>query len=106
MASLELVSRDLHRIALGNRSIEYVLARRRGRRGVGLKVDAHGLTVNAPATIPLSRIEAFLRDSERWVLRKLEEWSGKRVRAIEWRDGEVLPYLGESVTLRLDACAS
>jgi predicted metal-dependent hydrolase len=101
MPRLELVSRDLHRIALGDRSVEYVLARRRGRRGVGLKVDAKGLTVNAPATLPLARIEAYVRDCARWVLKKLDEWSGKRPRAIAWDDGETLPYLGETVTLRL-----
>ena len=42
MRRLELVSRDLHRIVLGEASIDYVLARRRGRRGIGLKVDAEG----------------------------------------------------------------
>ncbi len=101
MRRLELVSRDLHRIALGEASIDYVLARRRGRRGIGLKVDADGLTVNAPATLPLARIEAFIRESERWVRKKIAEWSGKRVPAMAWRDGERLPYLGEYVTLRL-----
>jgi hypothetical protein len=105
MPRLDRVSRDLHRIVLGDRPIEYVLARRPRRRGVGLKVDADGLTVNAPVTLPLARIEAFVRESERWVLKKLAEWSGKRVRAIEWRDGETLPYLGATLTLRVSAGA-
>jgi predicted metal-dependent hydrolase len=101
MRRLERVSRDLHRILLGDRPIDYVLVRRRGRRGVGLKVDANGLTVNAPATLPLARIEAFMRESERWVLKKLGEWSGKRVPTVEWRDGERLPWLGDSLVLRV-----
>jgi hypothetical protein len=102
MRRLELVSRDVHRLTLADRSIEYVLARRRGRRGVGLKVDADGLTVSAPVTLPLSRIEAFVRESERWVLKKIAEWSGRRAPPIEWRAGERLPYLGGSVVLRLE----
>ncbi len=57
--------------------------------------------MNAPATLPLARIEAFIRESERWVKKKLAEWSGKRVPPVEWRDGERLPYLGEYVILRL-----
>jgi len=101
MRRLELVSRDLHRIALGEKTIDYVLARRRGRRGVGLKVDSEGLTVNAPAAMPLSRIEGFLRESERWIVRKLGEWKAKRVPDIHWRDGETLPYLGDAVVLRI-----
>jgi len=102
MRRLELVSRDLHRILLGDQSIDYVLVRRRGRRGVGLKVDAAGLTVSAPATLPIARIEDFVRECERWVLKKLAQWSGKRVRAVEWRDGETLPYLGDALVLRVD----
>ncbi len=80
MPRLDRVSRDQRCIVLGDRPIEYVLARRPRRRGVGLKVDANGLTVNAPVTLPLARIEAFVRESERWVLKKLAEWSGKRGR--------------------------
>jgi len=86
---------------LGERAVEYVLVRRRGRRGVGFKVDAGGLTVSAPVSMPLSRIEALARDSERWIVRKLGEWSGKRVPVIEWRDGAELPYLGGKLELRI-----
>ena len=85
------------------RSIDYVLERRRGRRGVGLRVDERGLTVCAPIAMPLARIEALVRESERWVLRKLEEWSGRRVAPLEWVDGARLPWLGGSLTLRVAA---
>ena len=101
MPTRELVSRDLHRLALGAERIDYVLARRRGRRGVGLKVDETGLTVNAPSTMPLARIEALVRESERWVLRKIAEWSHRRVTPVEWIDGSRLPYLGGALVLRV-----
>jgi predicted metal-dependent hydrolase len=101
MPTRELVTRDAHRIALGGQAIDYVLERRRGRRGVGLRVDGHGLKVSAPVSMPLSRVEFFVRESEQWVLRKIGEWSGKRIRPLEWTDGAQLPWLGGHLTLRL-----
>ncbi len=101
MASRELVSRDLRRLALSARDVEYVLVRRRGRRGVGLKVDEKGLTVSAPSTMALPRIEALVRESERWILRKVAEWSARQVPTVEWDDGARLHFLGEVLALRL-----
>ena len=103
MPTRELVSRDLHRLELGAECLDYVLVRRRGRRGVGLRVDATGLTVNAPSTMPLARIEALVRESERWILRKVAEWSARRVAPLEWVDGVPLPFLGGTLALRLAA---
>jgi len=101
MPTRELVTRDAHRIALGGHAVDYVLERRRGRRGVGLRIDGHGLKVSAPVSMPLARVESFVRESEQWVLRKMGEWSGKRVTPLEWRDGAALPWLGGHLTLRL-----
>src|SRR3954469_4344340 len=94
MPSRELVSRDLRCLALVGGDVEYVLLRRRGRRGVGLKVDETGLTVSAPATMPLARVESLLRESERWVLRKIAEWRHRRAEPLAWVDGARLPLLG------------
>ena len=101
MPTRELVTRDAHRIALGGQAIEYTLERRRGRRGVGLRVDGHGLRVSAPATMPMERIEALVRESEAWVLRKIAQWSGKRITPLQWEEGAKLPWLGGHLTLRL-----
>jgi predicted metal-dependent hydrolase len=103
MPTRELVSRDLKRLMLSAAPVDYVLMRRRGRRGVGLKVDETGLTVSAPSAMPLARIEALVRESERWILRKIAEWSARRVPAAEWLDGTVLPFLGDTLILRLAA---
>lgn len=97
----ELVSRDLHRLALGDEKVEYVLVRRRGRRGVGLKIDETGLTVSAPSTMALARVEALVRESERWVLRKIAQWSARQVPRVEWTEGAAFPYLGGTLELRL-----
>jgi predicted metal-dependent hydrolase len=84
---------------------EYVLVRRRGRRGVGLKVDAKGLTVSAPLSMPLARIEAAVLENERWVVKKLAEWKDRRIPVVEWRDGARLPYLGGHVDLKVQAAS-
>jgi hypothetical protein len=101
MKRLEVVSRSLLRLPLGAGHVDYVLVRRRGRRGVGLKVDENGLTVSAPITMPLAGIEALVRESERWIVRKVAEWSGRRVPPIAWVEGAMLPYLGGTLRLEL-----
>ena len=97
----ELVSRDTRSLALAEGEIPYVLVRRRGRRGVGLKVDENGLTVSAPVTMPVSRIEALVRESEGWVLKKIDQWRSRRVPVVEWVDGARLPFLGGGLSLRV-----
>lgn len=101
MPRVDLATRDLRTMSLGAQPIDYVLVRRRGRRGVAFRVDSHGLTVSAPLTMPVSRIEELALVSERWILRKVAEWSARRVAPIEWRDGVALPYLGGTLALRL-----
>jgi hypothetical protein len=101
MPARELVARDARRLLLGGGEMDYVLVRRRGRRGVGLKVDEEGLTVSAPSTMPLARIEALARESERWILKKVAEWSARKVAPVEFCEGERLQFLGGGLELRL-----
>ena len=101
MRRLDLVSSDTRRLALDAGPLDYLLVRRRGRRGVGLKVDETGLTVSAPLTMPVARVEALVRDSERWIRRKIEEWRGRQVPEVRWEEGAWLPYLGRPVELRI-----
>src|SRR5260221_7927315 len=103
MASRDLVTRDARSLALDAGPIDYVVVRRAGRRGVGLKVDETGPTVRRPANITLAGIEAFAREAERWILRKIAEWSARQVPAVAWNDGAPLHFLGESVRLRVAA---
>lgn len=83
--------------------VDYTLVRRRGRRGVGLKVDATGLTVSAPLTVPVARVEKMVLESESWVLGKLEVWRQRQVPVQRWEDGAALPWLGGELALRLRA---
>ena len=86
-------------IELGGRPVEYRFARRR-RRTLGITVDASGLRVVAPLRAPWHEIEGFLRDKERWILRKLEEWSrAPRPALLRCASGEILPLFGAPVVL-------
>lgn len=97
----ELVSRDARTLTLAEGAIGYVLVRRRGRRGVGLKVDENGLTVSAPLSMPVARIEALVRESEAWILKKIDQWRSRRAPVVEWTEGARLPFLGGGLSLRL-----
>ena len=81
-------------IELGGRSVEYRFARRR-RRTLGITVDAHGLRVAAPMRAPWRDIEGFLRDKERWILRKLDEWARlPRATHVHGASGELVALFG------------
>src|SRR5436190_3435242 len=81
-------------IELGGRTIEYRFSRRR-RRTLGLTVDVTGLRVAAPLRTPWRDIEAFLHDKERWILKKLDDWSrAPRATALHGESGETLPLFG------------
>ncbi len=101
MADREAHLRESRTLALAGEPVGYTLVRRRGRRGVGLKVDSSGLTVSAPLTVPLARVEKMVLESESWVLGKLAIWRERQVPVQRWEDGASLPYLGQALTLRL-----
>ena len=84
-------------IRLGGRSIEYRFVRRR-RRTLGITIDADGLKVSAPLRAPWRDIEGFVREKERWILAKLDEWAVAPRRAVlRGVSGERLPLFGETV---------
>ena len=101
MPGREPPSREPRTLELAGEPLGYTLVRRRGRRGIGLKVDASGLTVSAPLTVPLARVERMVLESEKWVLGKLAVWRGRQVPVQRWEDGASVPYLGEALTLRV-----
>ena len=88
-------------IELGGRAIEYRFVRRR-RRTLGITVDAGGLKIAAPLRAPWREIDRFLREKQRWILAKLDDWARvPRAPVLHGRSGESLPYLGESHTLEV-----
>jgi len=101
MPARDAAAQEPRTLTLAGEPLDYTLVRRRGRRGVGLKVDSSGLTVSAPLSIPLARVEKMVLESESWVLGKLAVWRTRRVPEQRWDDGASLPYLGQALTLRL-----
>lgn len=92
-------------IALQGRVVDYRLVRRRGRRGVGLKIDGTGMTVAASLTTPIGVVEDMIGQHSKWVLKKLDEWSHRRILPQRWETGASIPFLGESLILMVDAGA-
>lgn len=93
-------------IRLGKALVGYECKRVR-RRSIGMVVSDEGLSVRAPTWVSWVDIEQALRSKERWICAKLldqRERARKRVSAqIDWRAGCQFPYLGEAVTVVLDA---
>jgi predicted metal-dependent hydrolase len=88
-------------IRLGGREVQYRFVRRR-RRTLGITVDGDGLKVSAPLRAPWRDIEGFVREKERWILAKLDEWARvPRPARLSGASGERLPLFGEMVELEL-----
>jgi predicted metal-dependent hydrolase len=93
-------------IALQGQRVDYRLVRRRGRRGVGLKVDGTGMTVAVSLSTPISAVEEMIGNNATWVLRKLDEWSHRRIVPQTWQTGTAVPFMGDTLTLMLDVDSS
>jgi predicted metal-dependent hydrolase len=94
---------------LNDHVVGYALKRAR-RRSIGFIVGPEGLSVNAPKWVGLRDIEVALQEKAGWILRKLREQQerAQRLQAakVDWRDGTTIPFLGDTVTLVLDARAT
>ncbi|MCX7255606.1 MAG: SprT family zinc-dependent metalloprotease [Polaromonas sp.] len=96
--------RAAHEILLDGQRVTYAL-RRSPRRSIGFSVSAQGLAVSAPSGLALADIEQALQRKAGWIVRKLQETGARHQRLeagrIDWRDGAVLPFRGEPLTLVL-----
>lgn len=93
-------------VLLDGKLVAYEVKRRK-RRTIGFSVGAEGLAVSAPKWVPLYEIDQAVQGKSSWILKKLQETRERRRRLesarIEWKDGAVFPFLGESVSVVLDA---
>lgn len=94
---------------LGGTVVAYVFRRAR-RRTIGFTITTEGLVVSAPQRVPLYEVEAALQDKAGWIVRKMAEMAVRQASAaeaqVDWRHGTVLPYLGQPLTVLLDAHAA
>jgi predicted metal-dependent hydrolase len=92
-------------VLLGPCTVAYELKRGK-RRTIGFVVGPDGLAVSAPKWVALQEIDAAVREKSPWILKKLDESHQRQQRLasarIVWQDGAILPFLGDSVVVRLD----
>lgn len=88
----------LRRVQVGGRVVPYRFRRAR-RRTIGIVVDEHGLAAAAPRWATIAEVEAFIREQERWILRRLDDPRRRPRAPFVWREGARLPYLGREVVI-------
>lgn len=85
-------------------TVGYCLERAQ-RRSIGLMVSSEGLVVRMPLRSTLRDVDAALQEKARWILKKLQETQQReqlqQAARMEWRDGALLPYLGQQLVLKL-----
>lgn len=92
------------RALAGTDIIEYRLRRAR-RRTIGFQIDDDGLTISAPRWVTVREIDSAIAEKARWIRTKQREWHAwrqqRRLPQVVFAEGAALPYLGNSITLRL-----
>lgn len=95
---------DKRRILLDDHTLDYTL-RRSKRRSIGFLIDDDGLRITAPKWVTLGEIESAIREKQRWIFNKLTDQRDRASRRLQpemkWQDGASLPYLGQSIILRI-----
>src|SRR3989441_8781244 len=96
-----------HRIRIGNRLIDYRVARSKAARKLRIRVGPNGVEVVQPATRNGKEVSEFLVRNGRWILEQLEraERLGGVWRTVRRPIGEVL-FRGELVRLRIETTPS
>lgn len=85
-------------VRLGGSVVPYSFRRAR-RRTIGIAIDERGLHAAAPRWATIAEVEAFIREKQGWVLRRLAEARATPRSAVVWRDGARIPYLGDEVAV-------
>lgn len=98
--------RASRRIQLGHTDVAYAF-RRAKRRTIGMAVGPDGLEVSAPRWVSVGEVELALREKADWIARKLVEMDERQQQLgaarIDWRDGVIIPYLGNDLQVVLDS---
>ncbi len=90
----------LRQLALPGGTLSFSFSRSR-RRTLTILVKQGRVEVRSPRWAPIAEVEAFVREKERWIRRRLEE-SRRTPPRMTWREGERLPFLGEELSLKFD----
>ncbi len=83
-------------------TVSYRFERSR-RKSIGFLVGADGLVVRAPNWVPLREVDAAVQEKGGWIVAKLQQFKERQTeqfqKAIEWRHGAEVPFLGRTVQL-------
>ena len=88
--------------------MQYTLVRS-DRKTIALSVDQQGiLTVRAPRMLPVARVEAFVLEKRDWVEKTRTRLAAlpPPPKPLTLTDGVTIPFLGQSLTLRLSPGSS
>ncbi len=88
-------------VELAGKEITYVLKRTTKRRTIGLRIDDNGLTVAMPWRASEKWLHEVLQEKARWIVEKLDGWQTSKPAPLLWEDGQPIPFMGESLTLRV-----
>src|SRR5690606_13524909 len=95
-------------VAVGPDVVGFMLLRST-RRTIGFLITDTGLRVTAPRWVPLAEIDDAVRAKSGWILTRLQAWRERCERVArqrtQWQDNGQLPYLGQTIALRLGAGA-
>ena len=81
--------------------LHYQLERRQ-RRTVGLKITENGLVIHAPKRISQSHLESIIVLKADWIRKKLETLIENKMPEMQWRHGETLLFMGNTVSLAVE----
>ena len=91
-------------IALAGGMLHYGFIRAR-RRSLSIVVGRHGVEVRAPRWISQSEVEAFIREKESWIRRRMND-TRRQASPFSWSEGETLPLFGRQVRLHAPRLAA
>jgi predicted metal-dependent hydrolase len=73
------------------------------RKSIGFLVGADGLVVRAPNWVTLREVDAAVQEKGAWIVAKLQQFKERQTeqfqKAIEWRHGAEVPFLGRNLQL-------
>ena len=83
-------------------TVSYRFERSR-RKSIGFLVGADGLVVRSPNWVTLREVDAAVQEKGAWIVAKLQQFKERQTeqfqKAIEWRHGAEVPFLGRTVQL-------
>ncbi|WP_240738187.1 M48 family metallopeptidase [Deinococcus fonticola] len=95
------LSREPEVLTVGR--VEVALKRSASRRTLGLQVRGGVASAHAPPQMSRELIVRFLESKRDWLEKHVRQQQAQQPRVREWQDGDLVPFLGETLTLRLVA---